>query len=118
MPFSAAPIKMEKSGSLIFGSGNRIGRLDPNTGEVEEFVAPNKGTAGIHSAVPAPGGSVWLAEQSVQQSWKVGSEDAVDHRIIRIRINLEWRGLRMAAPSTQSALITRKSVGALPSSTT
>jgi len=72
MPFSAAPDKDGKVWIPDFGSGNRIGRLDPNTGEIEEFVAPNKGTAGIHSAVPAPDGSVWLAEQA---SNKVGKWD-------------------------------------------
>jgi len=72
MPFSAAPDKDGKIWIPDFGSGNRIGRLDPNTGEIEEFVAPNKGTAGIHSAVPAPDGSVWLGEQA---SNKVGKWD-------------------------------------------
>src|SRR6266436_3108620 len=64
MPFSAAPDKNGMIWIPDFGSGNRIGKLDPKTGEIEEFVAPNKGTAGIHSAVPAPDGSVWLAEQA------------------------------------------------------
>jgi virginiamycin B lyase len=72
MPFSAAPDKDGKIWIPDFGSGNRIGRLDPITGEIEEFVAPNKGTAGIHSAVPAPDGSVWLGEQA---SNKVGRWD-------------------------------------------
>ncbi|MCU1341648.1 MAG: hypothetical protein JWN92_1071, partial [Candidatus Acidoferrum typicum] len=72
MPFSAAPDKDGKLWIPDFGSGNRIGRLNPDTGEIEEFVAPNKGTAGIHSAVPAPDGSVWLAEQA---SNKVGRWD-------------------------------------------
>jgi virginiamycin B lyase len=72
MPFSAAPDKNGMIWIPDFGSGNRIGKLDPKTGEIEEFVAPNKGTAGIHSAVPAPDGSVWLAEQA---SNKVGRWD-------------------------------------------
>jgi len=64
MPFSAVP---DKDGYLWipdFGPANRIGRLDPKTGHIEEFVVPNKGTASVHSAVPAPDGSVWAAEQS------------------------------------------------------
>jgi virginiamycin B lyase len=35
----------------------------PATGEVREYPIPNLGTAAIHSAVPAPDGSVWLTEQ-------------------------------------------------------
>ncbi len=72
MPFSAAP---DKNGFLWipnFGNANKITRLDPKTGEMQDFPVPNIGTAGIHSAVPAPDGSVWLAEQG---SNKVGRWD-------------------------------------------
>jgi streptogramin lyase len=72
MPFSAAPDKDGKFWIPEMGSGNHIGRLDPETGVVEEFSAPNPFPAGIHSAVPAPDGSVWLAEQA---SNKVGRWD-------------------------------------------
>ena len=64
MPFSAAP---DKDGYLWipdFGPANRIGRLDPKTGKIDEFMVPNKGTASVHSAIPAPDGTVWAAEQA------------------------------------------------------
>jgi len=64
MPFSAAP---DKNGYLWipnFGVANKITRLDPKTGEMQDFSVPNTGTASVHSAVPAPDGSVWLAEQA------------------------------------------------------
>ncbi len=63
MPFSAAP---DKNGNLWipnFGNANKITRLDPVTGAMQDFTVPNEGTAGIHSAVPGPDGAVWLAEQ-------------------------------------------------------
>jgi virginiamycin B lyase len=72
MPFSAAP---DKNGNLWipnFGANNKITRLDPKTAEMQDFPVPNIGTAGIHSAVPAPDGTVWLAEQG---SNKVGRWD-------------------------------------------
>ena len=72
MPFSAAP---DKNGYLWipnFGVANMITRLDPATGKMEDFAAPNVGTAAIHSAVPGPDGSVWLAEQA---SNKIGRWD-------------------------------------------
>jgi len=64
MPFSAAP---GKDGCLWipnFGSANKITRLDPRTGAMEDFLVPNVGTAAIHSALEAPDGSVWLTEQA------------------------------------------------------
>ncbi len=60
MPFSAAP---DKDGNLWipnFGVADKITRLNPNTGEMTDFPTPFQGTAGIHSAVPAADGSVWL----------------------------------------------------------
>ncbi|MBZ5642161.1 MAG: carboxypeptidase regulatory-like domain-containing protein [Acidobacteriia bacterium] len=67
MPFSAAP---DKDGNLWIpdmGSENHVGRLNPNTGAIEEFTAPNPTPAGIHSAVPAPDGSVWIGEQAANK---------------------------------------------------
>jgi virginiamycin B lyase len=67
MPFSAAP---DKNGYLWipdFGVANKITRLDPKTGEMQDYPVPNIGTAGVHSAVPAPDGSVWLAEQGTNK---------------------------------------------------
>jgi virginiamycin B lyase len=63
MPFSAAP---DQNGFLWipdFGVANKITRLDPQTGAMQDFSVPNIGTAAVHSAVPAADGSVWLAEQ-------------------------------------------------------
>jgi virginiamycin B lyase len=62
MPFSAAPDKNGYFWIPYYGPANKIARLDPKTGEVKEFPVANVGTAAIHSAVPAPDGSVWLAE--------------------------------------------------------
>ena len=57
---------------------NKITRLDPKTGEMKDFPIPFTGTAGVHSAVPAPDGSVWLAEQG---SNKLGRWDPVTQKI-------------------------------------
>jgi virginiamycin B lyase len=78
MPFSAAP---DKNGYLWipnFGIANKISRLDPKTGEMQDFPAPNSGTAAIHSAVPAPDGSVWITEQA---SNKLGKWDPTTQKI-------------------------------------
>jgi virginiamycin B lyase len=78
MPFSAAP---DKNGSMWipnFGVANKITRLDPKTGEMQDFPVPNVGTAGVHSAVPAPDGSVWLAEQGPN---KVGRWDPETQKV-------------------------------------
>jgi virginiamycin B lyase len=70
MPFSAAPGKDGYVWIPNFGAANKISRLDPKTGEMQDFPVPAVGTAAIHSAVPAPDGSVWLAEQGTNRLGK------------------------------------------------
>jgi virginiamycin B lyase len=78
MPFSAAP---DKNGYLWipdFGVADKITRLDPKTGEMKDFPTPQTGTASVHSAVPAPDGSVWITEQGPN---KLGRWDPVTQKI-------------------------------------
>ena len=63
MPWSAFPDKNGNYWMPYYGKADMIGRLDPKTGEVQEYPVPFQGTAAIHSAVPAADGSVWLTEQ-------------------------------------------------------
>jgi len=72
MPFSAAPAKDGSIWIPNFGVANKITRLDPNTGTMQDFPVPNVGTASVHSAFPAPDGSVWITEQAAD---KVGRWD-------------------------------------------
>ena len=61
-PWTAHP---DKDGTLWipnYGASNRVGRLNPLTGETKEYTVPNLGPALIHSAVPAADGSVWVAQ--------------------------------------------------------
>jgi virginiamycin B lyase len=67
MPWSAAPDKDGNFWIPYYGTADRIGRLDPKSGAVQEYRVPNQGTAAIHSAVPAPDGSVWLTEQGANK---------------------------------------------------
>jgi virginiamycin B lyase len=78
MPFSAAP---DKDGNLWipdFGLANKITRLDPKSGEMKDFSIPFTGTGGVHSAVPASDGSVWIAEQG---SNRIGKWDPATQKI-------------------------------------
>jgi virginiamycin B lyase len=63
MPWSAHPDKDGTFWVPYYGRANKIAHLNPTTGEMTEYPVPNIGTAAIHSAVPAPDGSVWLTEQ-------------------------------------------------------
>ena len=67
MPWSAKPDADGKMWIPYYGKANKIGRLDPKTGHIDEFPVPYTGTAAIHSAVPAPDGSVWLTEQGADR---------------------------------------------------
>jgi virginiamycin B lyase len=78
MPWSAYPDKDGKFWIPYYGRANKIGELNPTSGVVTEFPVPNLGTAAIHSAVPAPDGSVWLTEQG---SNKLGKWDPHTQKI-------------------------------------
>jgi virginiamycin B lyase len=67
MPWSAAPDKEGHVWMPYYGRANKIGRLDPETGEVREYEVPNPKTDAIHSAYPAADGTVWLAEFGVNK---------------------------------------------------
>lgn len=72
MPWSAAP---DKDGNLwmpYYGRGNTVARLNPATAEVKEFRVPVDDTAGVHSAFPAPDGTVWFSEFALD---KIGHLD-------------------------------------------
>ena len=49
MPFSAAPDKDGNMWIPNFGVANKITKLDPKTGQMQDFSAPTVGTAAIHS---------------------------------------------------------------------
>ena len=76
MSWSAFPAKDGKYWIPYYGDANMIARLDPTTGHVDEFKAPNAGTAAIHSAVPAADGSVWFTEQGANKigRWDPGTQ--------------------------------------------
>ncbi len=82
MPFSAAPDKDGKLWMPYFGSADRIGRLDPDTGAIEEFRVPFQGTAGIHSAVPAADGTVWFTEQGSNRlgKWDPATKEIIEYQ--------------------------------------
>jgi len=52
MPWSAAPDKDGIVWMPFYGKQNKIGRLDPVTGETKEFTVPNTDTALVHSHFP------------------------------------------------------------------
>ena len=82
MPWSAAPDKDGNFWIPYYGAANRIGRLNPKTGGVDEFRVPNLDTAAIHSAVPAPDGSVWLTEQGGNRlgHWDPATKTIVEYK--------------------------------------
>jgi virginiamycin B lyase len=70
MPWSAAPDKDGTFWIPYYGRANKIGHLNPTTGVITEYPVPATETAAIHSAVPAPDGSVYLTEQGTNRLGK------------------------------------------------
>jgi virginiamycin B lyase len=61
-PWSAVEDKDGMMWIPYYGRGNEVVRLNPNTAEMTRFPLPFTKTAGIHSAIPAPDGTVWFTE--------------------------------------------------------
>jgi len=114
MPFSAAP---DKNGYLWipnYGAANKITRLDPKTGEMQDFSVPNIGTAAIHSAIPAPDGSVWLAEQASNKlgRWDPETQQITEYQDTRskhtVRVDSNGNIWSTGSPLTKFDPITKK----------
>ncbi len=97
MPWSAHPDKDGTFWIPYYGRANKIGHLDPVSGKIEEFPVPNTGTAAIHSAVPAPDGSVWLTEQG---SNKLGRWDPKTRTISEYQDDWAKHTIRVAPDGT------------------
>ena len=74
-PWDANPNKDGTVWIPEFSPFNGIARLDPRTGEFQEYKALSIKPAFIHSAVGAPDGSAWFTEQVYQPPWEMGSQD-------------------------------------------
>jgi virginiamycin B lyase len=77
-PWMANPDTKGDLWTAEFGLANRISRFDPTTGGFNEFVAPVRTPALVHSAAPAPDGSVWLTEAG---SKRIGHWDPATQKI-------------------------------------
>jgi virginiamycin B lyase len=98
MPWSAAP---DKDGNLwmpYYGRANMIGRLNPKTAEVLEFPLPHQIPAGVHSAVPAPDGSVWIDEQGTNRigRWDPATKEITEYKDTPIDKSMGKHTVRVA----------------------
>ncbi len=64
-PWSAVEDKDGMFWIPYYGRGNEVVRLNPKTAELARFPLPFTKTAGIHSAIPAPDGTVWFTEAAL-----------------------------------------------------
>ncbi len=71
LPWSAAPDKDGNFWMPYYGRGNEVARLDPKTGDVKHFPLPFEETAGVHSVVPSPDGSVYFTEFALNRLAKL-----------------------------------------------
>ena len=61
-PWSAVEDKDGMFWIPYYGRGNEVVRLNPKSAELTRFPLPFVETAGIHSVIPAPDGTVWFTE--------------------------------------------------------
>jgi sugar lactone lactonase YvrE len=76
-----------------YGQANKVMRFDPKTAQMTEFPVPNMGPALIHSAVPAPDGSVWMTEAGAK---KIAHWDPVTQKITEYQDDWRKHTIRVA----------------------
>ena len=64
-PWSAVEDRDGQFWIPYYGRGNEVVRLNPKTAELTRFPLPFEKTAGIHSVIPAPDGTVWFTEAAL-----------------------------------------------------
>jgi hypothetical protein len=81
-PWTAHPDKNGVFFTPEYGIANHFNWFDPKTGEMKEFPVPHSDPALIHSAVPAPDGSVWLAEAGTRRlgRWDPATQKVVEYQ--------------------------------------
>jgi virginiamycin B lyase len=81
-PYGAARDKLGNIWIPNGGVANKITRLTPQQGALQDFSVSNPGTADIHSLVPAPDGSIWLAEQGTNRlgRWDPSTQKIVEYQ--------------------------------------
>jgi virginiamycin B lyase len=79
-PWSAVEDKDGMFWIPYYGRGNAVVRLNPKTAELTQFPlpAPKMAATGIHSAVPAPDGTVWFTELA---TGRIGHLNPLTHEI-------------------------------------
>ena len=82
MPWDANPAKDGSVWIANYGPANSIDRLNPKTGEMKEFKAPETKPAFIHSAVEAPDGTVWFTEQATNKlgKWDPKTQEITEYQ--------------------------------------
>jgi virginiamycin B lyase len=64
-PWSAVEDKDGMMWIPYYGRGNEVVRLNPKTAELTRFPLPFSRTAGVHSVIPSPDGTVWFTEAAL-----------------------------------------------------
>ena len=70
-----------------YGNGNRIGKLNLETGKVDEFRTPEPNSAGVHSAMAGPDGTVWFTQQATGKLGKYDPRTGQVTELIQPRTN-------------------------------
>jgi virginiamycin B lyase len=112
MPFSATPDPQGIAWIPMAGDVNKLGRLDPSTGQITEFKVPYPKAAQVHSAYPAPDGTVWLAED---QARALGRWDPQTQKITEYpdgdfpkhTVRIDQHGTPWISPGTSQKTISR-----------
>jgi virginiamycin B lyase len=112
MPFSATPDKNGIAWIPMAGDVNKLGRLDPSTGQITEFKVPYQKAAQVHSAYPAPDGTVWIAEDQARAlgKWDPKTQEITEYPdgdFPKHTVRIDQHGTPWISPGTSQKTISR-----------
>ena len=112
MPFSATPDKDGIAWIPMAGDVNRLGRLDPATGKITEYRVPYQKAAQVHSAYPAPDGTVWIAEDQARAlgKWDPKTQQITEYfdgDFPKHTVRIDKQGTPWISPGTSQKTISR-----------
>ncbi len=109
-PWDANPDKDGNVWVPYMSQINDVAKLDPATGKVDEYKLPDHPRVGIHSAYPAPDGSVWFTEQNFNRLGHIDTQTREVTEYQDVPVPADMVGSLGGAPSKHTVRVDPRGV--------